>query len=233
MRITLRQPADNGPSNPVKPFAVDATVGESEDGQILRILLAEVADVTKAMRELLMTADRFINFSGLIAVGALTIGLIKHDEGKNWMALVFAPYGLALTFGYLIQIYTEVEKRAGYKRFLEARVNSLVGRPVLLESQINSRVERNRNSVIGMQVMNGLGFFGLVFLSAKETLQRYGDKGPEIAGLLLINLNALNILLLGFSVLVLGLALRENKKASDKAYRQAVALQGTHTPPPP
>ncbi|WP_165970285.1 hypothetical protein [Actinomadura sp. 6K520] len=233
MRITLRQPADNGPPNPVKPFAVDATVGESEDGQILRILLTEVADLTKAMREMLMTADRFINFAGLIAVGALTIGLIKHDEGKNWLALVFAPYGIALAFGYLIQIYTEVEKRAGYKRFLEARVNSLVGRPVLLESQINSRVERNRKSVIGMQVLNAMGFFGLIALSAKETVQRYGDEGPEIRGLHLLNLNTLNIALLAFSVFVLGLALRENMQASGKAYRQAAALQGNHAPPPP
>lgn len=233
MRITLRQPADNGPSNPVKPLAVDATVGESEDGQILRILLTEVADLTKAMREMLMTADRFINFAGLIAVGALTIGLIKHDEGKNWLALVFAPYGIALAFGYLIQIYTEVEKRAGHKRFLEARINSLVGRPVLLESQINSRVERNRKSVIGMQVLNAMGFFGLIALSAKETVQRYGDEGPEIRGLHLLNLNTLNIALLAFSVFVLGLALRENTQASGKAYRQAAALQGNHAPPPP
>lgn len=50
-----------------------------------------MADLTKAMREFLLTADRFINFSGLIAVGALTLGVIKHDEGKNWLALVSPP----------------------------------------------------------------------------------------------------------------------------------------------
>ncbi|WP_141585298.1 hypothetical protein [Actinomadura sp. WMMA1423] len=212
---------------------MDATVGESTDDQVLRVLLAEVADLTKAMRELLMTADRFINFSGLIAVGALTLGVIKHDEGKNWLAIVFAPYGLAITFGYLIQLYTEVEKRAGYKKFLEARVNDLMRSPVLLESQVNTRVERNRKSVIGMQAMNGLAYLVFVGASTFETYDRYSGKGPEVLGWHLFNLSTLNIAVLVLATFVLAGALWENSRASDRAYSHAVSVQASYMPPAP
>ena len=230
MRITLKQPQDDKSSGHSRPFTVDATVGETKDDQILHIMLAEVADLTKAMRELLMTADRFINFSGLIAVGALTLGVIKHDQGKNWLVLVLAPYGLAITFGYLIQTYTEVEKRAGYKRFLESRINHLMAKPVLLESQINSRHERNSKSVIGMQALNAMGFFGLLFMSGKETYHRYSHQGPGVWGIHLLNLNGLNCALLALSVAILSLTIWENSQASDSAYERAAKIAGYTLP---
>ncbi|MFI6548539.1 hypothetical protein ACIBO9_35380 [Streptomyces prunicolor] len=211
-------------------FAVDATVGESRDDQALRIMLDEVADLTKAMREFLMTADRFINFSGIIAVGALTIGGIKHDDGNNWLALVFAPYGLAMVFGYLIQIYTEVEKRAGYKKFLESQINQIMDRPVLLESQINSQVERNRRSVRLMQRFNGLGFLSLTYLSVMETCTRYSDE--RYKGVIFCNWNTVNIILLCSVTYMLIRAGLENMKASDRAHDHARSIYVNSMPPP-
>lgn len=58
----------------------------------------------------------------------------------------------------MIAVYTEVEKRAGYKRFLKSRINGLLGRPVLLDSLVNPRGARNRLSVIGMQILNAAAF---------------------------------------------------------------------------
>lgn len=40
MRITLKQPSGNVSAPPPMPFAVDATVGESTEDQLLRIMLA-------------------------------------------------------------------------------------------------------------------------------------------------------------------------------------------------
>ncbi|MGC0340774.1 hypothetical protein [Streptomyces sp. SLBN-8D4] len=212
-------------------FAVDVEVGGSRDDQLLQIMLTEVADLTKAMREFLMTADRFVNFTGIIAVGALTIGGINHDHGKNWLALVFAPYGLAMAFAYLIQVYTEVEKRAGYKKFLEYQINQVMGKQVLLESQINSQVERNRLSVQLMQRVNGIGFLILVCLSGRETFHRYSD-GKYWGGWIL-NLSTLNIVFLCFATYMVVQAGLENKNASSQAYENAQALYGTVVPTSP
>jgi hypothetical protein len=210
-------------------FAVDVEVNGSRDDQLLQIMLTEVADLTKAMREFLMTADRFVNFSGVITVGALTIGGINHDHGNNWLALVFAPYGLAMAFGYLIQVYTEVEKRAGYKKFLEFQINRAMGKQVLLESQINSQVERNRLSVRLMQVINAFGFLALAALSGIETFRRYS--GEKYWGGWLFNWSTLNILLLCFVTLMLVRAGLENKNASGQAYERARDLYGSTVPP--
>ena len=223
-RIVLGQSASDR-------FSVDVAVNGSRDDQILQIMVAEVADLTKAMREFLMTADRFVNFSGIITVGALTIGGINHDHGKNWLALVFAPYGLAMAFGYLIQVYTEVEKRAGYKKFLELQINRTMGKHVLLESQINSQVERNRLSVKLMQVINALGFLALAALSGIETFRRYS--GEKYWGVWLFNWSTLNILLLFFVSLMLGRAGLENKDASGQAFSRAQALYSSAVPSSP
>ncbi|MFJ4786621.1 hypothetical protein [Streptomyces sp. NPDC088794] len=209
---------------------MDATVGESLDDQHLRIMLAEVADLTKAMREFLMTADRFVNFSGIIAVGALTIGGINHNHGKNWLVLVFAPYGLAMTFGYLIQVYTEVEKRAGYKKFLESKINHTMGRQALLESQINSHEDRNRRSVFLMQLINGFGFVTLAFLSGLETFHRYAS--GKHWGNIVVNFSTFNILGLGLITYMLIQAGLENWRASDRAYKRARSLYTSPVSPP-
>jgi hypothetical protein len=66
------------------------------------------------MRELLMTLDRYVYFSGLIAAGALTLGIIDHGNGYDWLTLVFAPYAIGLSYIYLIQIFTEIERSSTF-----------------------------------------------------------------------------------------------------------------------
>lgn len=208
-----------------RPVAVEATIGETAQDQALKIMVQEVADLTKAMRELLMTADRFVYFAGIVAAAALTLGVIRHDEGNNWVILVFAPYGMCVAFGYLVQVYTEVERRAGYKAYLESRINKLVAIPLLLESHVNSRSARNRWSVVGMQVLNFAGFAALVCLSWRETWDRYADEGPVLLGFHLWNLHVLNAVFLVVAVAVLVLAVNENRVASERAREAAEAAE--------
>lgn len=206
-----------------QPFIADATIGESPEDQALRIMVNEVTDLTKAMRELLMTADRFIYFAGIVAAAALTLGVMRHDEGNNGIILIFAPYGIAVAFGYLVQVYTEVEKRAGYKEYLESKVNQMMPSPILLESHVNSRSARNRLSVIGMQVLNFAGFAALILLSWRETWDRYGGDGH----LHLMNLHTANAVFLCLATLVLVGAVYENRVASKRAREAAEEAYAT------
>jgi hypothetical protein len=185
-------------------------------------MLGEVADLTKAMRELLMTADRFIYFGGLIVAAALSFGMARSGgSDPNWIVLVFAPYGLAIVFGYLIQVYTEVEKRAGYKKYLEERINSRCPEPVLLESYVNSHSNRNRLSVIGLQVLNGFGFLLLLFLSGLASWRHAAGGGRWIVGDDVWSWHLLNLLGLAFAAAVLLRAGWENMRAGQRAEREA------------
>src|SRR4051812_9896891 len=72
----------------------------SADDRILNILTAEVSDVTRAMREFLLSADRFINFAGTIAIGAFVLGFLNPDKENSGLLFIFAPYPLGLAFGF-------------------------------------------------------------------------------------------------------------------------------------
>jgi hypothetical protein len=218
-RIRLEQPSTSGEGSPSKPFMVETAAVESKEDQTLKVLLNEVADVTRAMRELLMTADRFINFAGVIAAGTLTLGVINHDDGKNGLALIFAPYGIALAFGYLLQVYTEVEKRAGYKAFLEERINGLMGYPVLLESHVNSAEERSRLSGLGMQVINFAGLVSFCVLGLRETGARYGK--DALLGVPFLNYHTINVVFLLVAGATVFVAILENRRAGEQARKKA------------
>jgi hypothetical protein len=202
------------------PIPLDTVVHESHDDQALKILAAEIADLTKAMRELLMTSDRYVYFGGIIAAAALTLGVLRHDDGKNWMILVFAPYALALTYIYLVQIFTEVERRAGYLMFLEQKAREYARAPILIFSDVNARGARSRASNWGAQALNGCALLSLAVLSANET-RRYDAKGPTTFGLHLLNLHYLNVLLLFLTFLTLAMAIVENGRECKRAYRAA------------
>jgi hypothetical protein len=208
------------------PLILDATVRDTVADQVIKIMVSEVADLTRAMRELLMTADRFINLAGLIVGATLSLGLVRHGESNNWLILVFAPFGLVLVFGYLIQIYTEVEKRAGYKQYLEGRINAMLAAPILLESSVNDHSNRQRKSVFLMQILNGIGFLGLSVLSVHETWTRFSGNGPAVFGIHILNWNAANIVCLIFAVVVIVAAGRENLLAADRARKAAVQAGG-------
>ncbi len=206
---------------------VDAILTEANSDRQLQIMLDEIADLTKAMRELLLTLDRYVYFGGLVAAGALTLGIIHNKNGLDWLALVFAPYGIGLSFIYIIQVFTEIERRAGYKQFLEEQVRQCLHMPVFLYSAVNSWGARNRPSNWGAMLINGIGLFTFSFFSVLQT-RRYDMRGPSILGLHVLNLHYLNILALAGLGAVLIAAMSENFRESGRAYRVAHMTYDMH-----
>lgn len=209
---------------------LDVTVHETAEDQRIRIMVDQVADLTKAIRELLMTADRFVYLGGLVAAAALTLGVVKYREGDNWIILVFAPYGLAIALGYLIQVYTEVERRAGHKAYLEERINCTLSAPLLLDAYVNPRKTRNRLSVVGLQLLNLSGFLGLVWMSGHTTWEKYAHGGPILIGHDLWSYHGLNLLFLILAAATLATAVCENSRASRRAKKAAATAHETFCP---
>jgi len=212
-----------------RPEEVRIVPTESIDDRALDVMIAEASDLTKAMREFLMTADRFVYFAGIIAVGTFILGVLRPDTGKNWLLFTLAPYPLGIIFGYLMQIYTEVERRAGLKQFLEEEINRRLGSRTLVESEVNSSRDRTRLSGTLMKLLQGAVLIVFVALSVKQTW-RFAGRGPALWNHHLLNWNSLNIFLLLFVVAVLLQSLRENRVASRQAYRTARQIaQTSHT----
>lgn len=188
-----------------------------------RIAIDEVADLTKAMRELLMTLDRYVYFGGLVAAAAITLGIIHQPQGRGWVALVFAPYAIGVSFLYMVQLFTEVERRAGYRKFLEERIRDSLQAPVLLYTEVNSWNARNRLSTWGNAVLNAGALTAFIWLGLEAT-RRYDSRGPAVLGVHFINYHYLNIcglLLLGATLIA---AMLENLREGQRAYEAASAV---------
>lgn len=219
--------SQDGIINPA-PLISAPSPQEQESDLSLRIILDKIADLTIAMRELLMTLDRYVYFSGLIAAGALTLGVIHHSDGYNWLALVFAPYAIGLSYIYLIQIFTEIERRAGYKKFLEEQARQRLSVAVLLYSDVSGWKARNRPSTWGVQIINAFGLLGFIYLSIVQT-RRYDTKGSAVFGLHFLNLDYLNLLALSAISLVIISAMVENLRESSRAYEVARVISQEYT----
>ena len=205
-----------------------ALLGSTYPDRQLQIMLDEIADLTKAMRELLMTLDRYVYFGGLVAAGAITLGVIHNKDGLDWVALVFAPYAIGLSFIYIIQVFTEIERRAGYRKFLENQARQLIRAPVFLYSDISSWKARNRPSTWGAMLINTAGLLAFSFFGVQQT-RRYDTRGPLTFGLHILNLHYLNILALAILGLILGFAMLENLHESNRAYTVAQVVWKKYT----
>jgi hypothetical protein len=194
----------------------------------IQIMLSEIADLTIAMRELLMTLDRYVYFGGLVAAAAITVGLINHSNSRASLALVLAPYAIGLSFIYIVQIFTEIERRAGYKKFLEDQVRRQLGSPVLLDSDVSAWSARNRKSTWGAQIINAAGLSAFIYISIEQT-RRYDGMGPSLIHLHVWNYHYLNVVALAILVLVLAAASVENWRESDRAYQAASAAYSKYS----
>jgi hypothetical protein len=177
-------------------------VNEPDSDFALRVMLNELDDLRRAVRELSMSVERFINFAGIIAVGAISYGVFSQaaistksgaaTDSRGRLVLIFAPYALALVFGYIIQIYTDVETKASLKDYLEGLINKefekrkecekrtktkwesngpMLKMPVLSDSTVNSIDYRGRRSVRLIGAINGGALFLLIFYSLRTTFR--------------------------------------------------------------
>jgi hypothetical protein len=229
-KLRRRSPVDsNTPGVPLlKSEAAMSPVRKSDIS--VQIMLAEIADLTKAMREFLMTVDRYVYFGGLVAVAAITVGIINHNNSRDGLVLIFAPYAIGITFMYILQIFTEIERRAGYKRFLEDQVRRQLGTAVLLDSDVSSWAAKNRVSTWGGQFLNGAALAAFIYLSIQQT-RRYDTRGPSVNSIHLWNLHYLNIIGLAVLVLVLAAAASESLRASNRAYEAASVAYKRYSSP--
>ncbi|WP_329293485.1 hypothetical protein [Streptomyces pseudovenezuelae] len=122
-------------------------------------------EITAYLRELasrvqLMTAsaERFVYFSGLIAIAAVKFGVV---DGKK-SVIILAPYALAASLTYQIQLYTDVARLRVLKELIETL--SMNPRDLTsLERFAFADKYRNRASVIATQIFYLLTF--IIFIA--------------------------------------------------------------------
>jgi hypothetical protein len=218
------------PGSAPQPIQLETTIRESLSDQAVKIMLAEVADLKKAMREFLMVCEKYVNFGGIIAVGAVTLGFLPQNSTPSSLILVFAPYPLGLTYIYLVQIFTEIEMRAGYVQFLEEKVCAHAQAAVLLHSQINPSKNRSRWSTWGAMGLNAIALLFLGFHSIRESTDFLK---MNLCHQPLLSLFTLHIILLALMLYTIYRAVREMQKESDRAYDKATAAYNDYKPPRP
>ena len=122
----------------------DLTIDTSENYTRISALLQNIGYLAQAIQQLQVASISYINFAGLVSIGALTVGIIK----PVLLVEIFAPYGLSIVFIFLIQLYTDIERLTTIKEVFEGEVNSLmVAGPAFLGLNRLSSDYRGRLSV--------------------------------------------------------------------------------------
>lgn len=83
----------------------DLTLNTSGEYTRISALLQNIAFLSQTIQQLQVASISYINFAGLVSVGALTVGIIRPVP----LIEVFAPYALSIVFIFLIQLYTDIE----------------------------------------------------------------------------------------------------------------------------
>lgn len=72
----------------------------------------------------------YINKSYLIWAGIFAIiiyGIFKQESGNSAFIIIIIPYLISCIFGYMSMVMFNINKTAGYIRFLEERINRMFG----------------------------------------------------------------------------------------------------------
>jgi hypothetical protein len=119
------------------------TVDTSGNYTRVSALLQNIAYLTQAIQQLQVASISYINFAGLISVGALTVGIIRQVS----LVEILAPYGLSIVFIFLIQLYTDIERLITIREVLEEHANYHMPAPAFLGLNKFSSKYRGRLSV--------------------------------------------------------------------------------------
>jgi hypothetical protein len=125
----------------LRPFT--ARVETSEDDSRERALLFHIGELSRATQQLQISTISYINFAGLVSVGALTVGLLEPEP----LVEIFAPYALAAILAFLLQLYTDIERLVTIREVLEGHLNLCLAKPAFLGINWRSRRHRGRGSV--------------------------------------------------------------------------------------
>ncbi|GAA3717422.1 hypothetical protein GCM10022399_37510 [Terrabacter ginsenosidimutans] len=111
--------------------------------QLADELRAEIARLDEDVRSASEAVDRVISMAGLIAAGVVTLGFARNASQP--LVTLVAPYGLTIVVTYLLQLYTDIERRIALRQHLEDAMGSQ-GAP-MHQPLILNRSYRNRTSV--------------------------------------------------------------------------------------
>jgi hypothetical protein len=202
----------------------ELTIGSSREDTRISALLLNIGELSRTIQQLQIATISYINFAGLISVGALTVGLIKPER----LIEVFSPYALTVVLSFLVQLYTDIERLITIREIMERRVNDALDAPAFLGINELSSRHRGRFSVRLVTPLLALPVLLFAFHSWQTTRQ------PAYHWWIL-NLHVINSIGLAFCGLLLTGGTAEMFFARPRAMREAAKtlgeLPGVNVPP--
>jgi hypothetical protein len=141
----------------------------SED-QAFIARLQYLSSVSDRVTAIMNSADRFVNFAGIIAAATITAGIL----GKDALIAILAPYALMIIFTYQIQLYTDAERFIVLLEHLEARLNASMHENVFRTKSVLDRAYRKRLSTTYMQKLYAIALLASIVVSCIKTYLSFG-----------------------------------------------------------
>jgi hypothetical protein len=184
-------------------------------------MLQNIAYLSQAIQQLQVACISYINFAGLLSIGALTVGIIQPVP----LVEVFAPYALSIVFIFLIQLYTDIERLMTIREVFEQHANSQMPKPAFLGLNELSSKYRGRPSVrlISVLLAIPLGLFVYHSIAAMSALTSSAKQGKHAWWEVFQYLNYIG---LGFCLLVIIWAIYEMLRARSHALKEAGGTLG-------
>jgi hypothetical protein len=191
-----------------------------EDGQTLLVesLRNEIEALRASSEKLLFSFDRIINFALIFLVGGIGVALTKG----HFIIMALIPFPVVIILGYLVGSIVEGLSRAGHKRFLEERLNSIIG-PVYLEETYVAPTRQGshrygRLGVAMMQLLLALLLLGLFVVGFIVLLNR------------LLIFQIIYSVFVVYSMVNLGSAVAESRISYQRSYDAAKSSEGGRAP---
>jgi hypothetical protein len=107
-------------------------MNNDRDELATKALMSEVDALRKSSESLLFSFDRVFGFAVALVVGGLGVGV----TAGHTIVLAFIPCPLAIFYLHLLGLNIEGLSRAGHKRFLEEKLNGILGSSYLEEPYV-------------------------------------------------------------------------------------------------
>jgi len=182
-----------------------------------KVLLTSIAELSRAVQQLQVSTVSFINFAGLISIGALTIGLVQSKH----LVLIAAPYGLTIVMVYLVQLYTDIERLTTLREVSEKHLNAMLPTPALPG---RNKVAVHYRGRLSVRMLGGLNTAVIIVFAGLGLAQTSGTPHPHFGP---VDLHILNVVGLAICATILLTAGIEMLHAGANAEREAEAALRT------
>ncbi|MGW2270555.1 hypothetical protein [Streptomyces yangpuensis] len=180
-------------------------------------LRSEVSELRASCETLIFAFDRVLNFALAFSVGGAGIALTKG----HFIVMAVVPFPLAVIVGYLLSLNVEGLSRAGHKKYLEEKLNTVLGDAVYLEEGAVAPTRQGRHwygrpGVVSMQLTVGVLLIGTFGLGLRAVMREYHQFWLLYAAAVLL------------SLLSLASSVRELSRAYGLAYEAARDADARH-----